>query len=189
MYWAGHWMACQKHLCIWVLVWTLVFDNNGILARVLQNNQDGNFFGFVPWREIAVILEWGFSGNKAHYIWLWTFHNSVLSLLLLIISIILLPIHTDRRAGSSTCSIILNCWEKRLLIRLFHYSLPYCVHTSFSDSSPSALSFLAMRKEPQFNLWYHWWLGLHSMGSCLYEKENKTGLYKVSRSDRYRNTV
>lgn len=37
------------------------------------------------------------------------FLNSVLSLLLLIISRTLLPIHSDRRVGLSVFCIILNC--------------------------------------------------------------------------------
>lgn len=60
------------------------------------------FLDLFPGDQIAaVILEWDFSGNEAHCIWPYNFHNSVLSLLLLIISITLLPIHTDKRAGSS----------------------------------------------------------------------------------------
>lgn len=46
------------------------------------------------------------------------FHNSVLSLLLLIISRTLLPIHSDRRVG---------LWRETVIDSV----VPYCAHTSF----------------------------------------------------------
>lgn len=139
------------------------------------NNQGNNFLGFVPWRGVAG-LSWNGTLVVVRHIIYGCGLFIVQCYLFYYLSFLIITYHylpTDRRAGSSTFNIILNCWEKQLLAQLFYDGLPYCVHTSFSDSLPSALSFLAMRNPSTAP---GWWLGLHSMGSCLYEKENKTGL-------------